>query len=94
MEKSYFKLKATVQLVGELIHIERENKFDLFKKVLTLETPDGQVLFPEIWNNKLKVLERENIGVGCAVEIEYCFQGSEKNGKIYNNIFIHKITKL
>lgn len=94
MEKTYYKLKATVQLIGDLIHIERSDKFDLFKKVLTLETPDRQVLYPELWNNKLKILERQNITVGCAVEIEYCFHGSEKNGKIYNNIFIHRINKL
>ena len=94
MERAYFKLKGTVQLIGDLVHIERNQKPDLYKKVLTIETPDGQVLFPELRNNKIKTLERDNITVGCAVEIEYSFQGSEKNDKRYNNIYINKITKL
>lgn len=94
MDISYFKLKAKVQLISDLVHIERKTKPDLYKRVITLETSDGQILFPEIRNNRLKLLERENITVGSNVEVEYSFQGSEKNGKIYNNIYINSILKL
>ena len=90
-EKSYFNLKGTVHLIGDLIHIERNGIPDLKKKVLTVETPDGQILYPEIRNGKLKMLESENIKQGSTVEIEYLFQGSEKNGKRYNNIYIYSI---
>ena len=91
VEKNYFDLKGTVHVIGELVHIKREGIPDLYKKVLTVETPDGQVLFPELRNGKLKVLETEKITQGSTVEIKYLFQGSEKNGKRYNNIYIFSI---
>ncbi len=92
--KNYFKLKGTVHVVGELVHIERQGIPDLHKKVLTVETPDGQVLFPEVRNGKLRMLEIEGITQGSTVEIEYLFQGSEKNGKRYNNIYVFSIKKI
>jgi hypothetical protein len=64
----------------------------LYKKVLTLETIDEQVLYPEVRNAKLKLLE--NVYENSTVEIEFSFEGSEKNGKRYNNIYINNITKL
>lgn len=91
IEKSYFNLKGTVHLVGELVHIKREGIPDLYKRVLTVETPDGQILFPELRNGKLKMIESEGINQGSTVEIQYLFQGSEKNGKRYNNIYIYSI---
>jgi len=91
IEKSYFNLNGTVHLIGELVHIERNGIPDLFKKVLTVETPDGQLLFPEIRNSKLKMLDEQGIKQGSTVEINFLFQGSEKNGKRYNNIYIHNI---
>lgn len=90
-EKNYLDIKGTVHLIGELVHIKREGIPDLYKKVLTVETPDGQVLYPELRNGKLKMLETENITQGATVEIKYLFQGSEKNGKRYNNIYIFSI---
>jgi len=94
LEKSYFSLKGTVHLVGELVHIKRDGIPDLYKKVLTVETPDGQILFPELRNGKLKMLETEGITQGSTVEIQYLFQGSEKNGKRYNNIYIYSIKSI
>lgn len=91
IEKNYLDIKGTVHLIGELVHIKREGIPDLYKKVLTVETPDGQVLYPELRNGKLKMLETENITQGATVEIKYLFQGSEKNGKRYNNIYIFSI---
>ena len=93
-EKSYHTLKGTVHLVGELVHIKREGIPDLYKRVLTVETPDGQILFPELRNGRLRALESENIAQGSTVEIQYLFQGSEKNGKRYNNIYIHNIKNI
>lgn len=90
-EKNYLDIKGTVHLVGDLIHIERQGIPDLYKRVLTVETPDGQVLFAELRNGKLKMLEAEGIKQGSTVAIQYLFQGSEKNGKRYNNIYIYSI---
>jgi hypothetical protein len=94
IEKSYFKLKGTVHFIGDLVHIKREGIPDLYKQVLTVETPDGQILYPELRNGKLKILESENIKQGSAVEIEFLFQGSEKNDKRYNNIYIYSIKNI
>jgi hypothetical protein len=91
IEKNYLNVKGTVHAIGELVHIKREGIPDLFKRVLTVETPDGQVLFPELRNGKLKMIESENITEGSTVDIQYLFQGSEKNGKRYNNIYIFTI---
>lgn len=94
MPKNYFELKGTVHMIGELVHIEREGIPDLHKRVLTVETPDGQILFPELRNSRLKLIEEEGIEQGSTVEIKYLFQGSEKNGKRYNNIYIHTIKSI
>lgn len=87
-------LTAQIKDIGELVQIRRTTKPDMYKRILTLETVDGQVLFPEIRNNALKVLDREGIEIGSIVEIHYTFQGSEKQGKQYNNILIHNIKKV
>ena len=92
MKKEYLKIKGVITEIGELVHIQREGIPDLYKKVLTLETIDEQVLYPEVRNAKLKLLD--NMYENSTVEIEFSFEGSEKNGKRYNNIYINNITKL
>ena len=91
MNKNYFKLEGKVCEVGELVHIERKGIPDLYKRVLTIETAEGQKLYPELRNQKLKLLDREQIDINSLVSIEYSFEGSEKNGKRYNNIYINSI---
>lgn len=92
MKKEFLKIKGVITEIGELVHIQREGIPDLYKKVLTIETIDEQVLYPEVRNAKLKLLE--NMYENSTVEIEFSFEGSEKNGKRYNNIYINNITKL
>ena len=93
MNKEIFKLKGTVTSMGELIHIPRTGIPDLFKRVLTIELLDGQVLYPEVRNQRLKILDREQIEVNDFVELGYTFEGSEKNHKRYNNIYVNSIKK-
>lgn len=92
MKKEYLKIKGVITEIGELVHIQREGITDLYKKVLTIETIDEQILYPEVRNAKLKLLD--NMYENSTVEIEFSFEGSEKNGKRYNNIYINNITKL
>ena len=40
------------------------------------------------------MLEAEGIQQGSTVAIEFLFQGSEKNNKRYNNIYIYSIKKI
>ena len=92
MKKEYLKIKGVITEIGELVHIQREGIPDLYKKILTIETIDEQVLYPEVRNAKLKLLE--NMYENSIVEIEFSFEGSEKNGKRYNNIYVNNIIKL
>ena len=94
MEKDFFTLKGIVHQLGEPTHIQRGDLPDIYKRVLTVETYDGQVLYPELRNSKMRMIDTEGIQEGSAVEIYFTFQGSEKNGKRYNNIYIYRIKKL
>ena len=69
MKKDYLKIKGVITEIGELVHIQRNGIPDLYKKVLTVETIDEQVLYPELRNGKLQLLE--NIEENCIVEIEF-----------------------
>lgn len=84
-------LVAKVVEIGEEFQVRRTQKPDLFKRVLKLEKSNGEVLFPEIRNQGLKMLDREGIMEGSLVQVEYVFQGSEKGGKRYNNVLISSI---
>ena len=94
--KETFKAKGTITDLGKMVQIERKNRNipDLFKKVLTVEMDDGQVFYPEVRNQRLRNLDQQYLEVGCRAEIEFIFQGSEKNGKRYNNIYITSITRI
>lgn len=93
MTKEIFILRGTVTSMGDLVHIPRKNVPDLYKRVLTVELTDGQKLFPEVRNQRLKLLDKEQIQVNDFVEVGYTFEGSEKNGKRYNNIYVNSIKK-
>lgn len=88
------ELIAEITQISDLTQIRRTTRPDLYKKTLTLQTSDGQVLYPEIRNSLLKVLDREGIEVGTLVKVQITFQGSEKAGKQYNNILIQTIKRL
>ena len=89
-----FILKGKVQEIGDLIQIRRVGKPDLFKRVLTIEVNEGGVLYPEIRNNNIKVIEKEGIEIGSNIEMEFSFQGTEKDNKKYNNILVESIKLL
>lgn len=67
----------------------RTNKSTFVKRVLTLETRDGQVLYCEL--RRMNLLD--GMPVGTIIDVDISFSGSEKNGKKYNNIFINKMTR-
>ena len=91
-EKNYFVTQGKITNISELIHIQRKNVPDLYKKILTITTVDNQTFFPEIRNKNLQKLN--NIKENDIVEVTFAFQGSIKNGKSYNNIYVHNIKKI
>lgn len=91
MQQETTKLTGVVKTIGDLERIQRKTLPDLHKKVLSFESVDGQIIFPEVRNRKLSLLD--NIEEGDNVIIEVVFQGSEKNGKRYNNIYTCDIKK-
>lgn len=90
-QRIYFTLEGKVTNISDLIHIERKGIPDLYKKMLTITTSDIQILFPEIRNKNLSKLN--GIEVNDIVNITFTFQGSQRDGKNYNNIYIHNIVK-
>ena len=93
MGKTTTKIVGTLQLIGLREEIERKTAPTLLKKVLTIELDDGQVLYPELRNSKINLLEEEGINLRDRVYLEVSFHGSEKNSKKYNNIYINSIQK-
>lgn len=91
LDKNYFVIEGKVMHISDLIHIDRKGVPDLYKKMLTITTSDKQTFFPEIRNKNLKMMN--NIQVNDIVEITFAFQGTQKHGKSYNNIYIHNIIK-
>ena len=85
---------GTVLEIDDLLHIERNGIPDLFKRVLVFRTDDGQEFYPELRNQRLKMLEREQITEGSKVVLGITLEGSQKNGKRYNNIYINSIKKV
>ena len=89
-----FILQGTVTEIGDMVQIRRTTKPDIYKKILAVETMDNQKVYMEIRNTGIKELEREGMDEGSLVEIEYLFEGSEKDGKKYNNVVIKNIRLL
>jgi phosphoribosyl-dephospho-CoA transferase len=92
--KKPFEIQGTITNIEDEKNIQRKTKPTLTKKVLTVETLDGQVLFMDIRNKRIEQLVLQNIQVNDLVNISYIFQGSIKDNKRYNNIFITTITKI
>lgn len=92
MTKLLIKQRGTVSDFKETISVPRQNKPDLLKKTFTFTSVDGQVTYLEVRNAKIDMLEY--ISEGDDVEVEFQMQGSEKNGKQYNNVLTHSIKPL
>ena len=87
-------LLGVVTEIGDITQIRRTTKPDIYKVVISLEIEENQKVYMEIRNTGIKEIEREGIEVGSLVEVEYLFEGSEKDGKKYNNIVIKTIKLL
>ena len=93
MSEQTFKVKGMVLEIGDLIHTKKENNPDLYKKTLTIKTADGQKLYVDVINKRLKSLEKEDISEGVIVDLEISFKGSERDNKKYNNIYCNSIIR-
>lgn len=87
-------LRGVVKEISDIIHIRRNNAPDMYKKVVTIVTQDGQKLFVDLINSRLNILEREEIVEGSVVDVEYLFKGSQKGDRKYNNIFCRDLKKI
>lgn len=77
----------------ELSDVQTNTK-SFSKALLSLETEDGQVFFAELKNKAIEQLSKQSIEIGCVVLVDVVHNGSEKNGKKYNNICIRKIKRI
>jgi len=89
MNKNNIPLTCQILEIGEEQTFNRTNKKPFTKRMVSLQTSDGQKLFAEV--RKMYLLD--GITQGNIVNIEISFAGSEKNGKKYNNIFINKLKR-
>lgn len=89
-----FECTAKVLNVGEEETIKRPNAPTLKKRVLKVRTVDNQIFFPELRNRLIDSFEIQDIREEDTVSIKFCFQGSEKNGKQYNNVYIKSISRV
>jgi hypothetical protein len=94
MEKVNFQVTGTVTNISDLIQVVRTVKPVLFKKIVTVKTIDEQILFLEIQNANLKMLDREGIEVDILISADFVFKGSQKDGKLYNNLIITSIQRI
>ena len=86
-----FLLKGIVTEIGDMVQIRRTTKPDIYKKMITITTEDEQKVFMEVRNTGIKELEREGIKEFSRVDVEFIFEGSEKEDKKYNNVIIKSI---
>lgn len=89
MYKESIPLVCQVKEIGEEQTFNRVKKSPFTKRMISLETHDGQKLFCEL--RKMELLQ--GINIDDVVNVKISFAGSEKNGKKYNNIFINEMSK-
>lgn len=91
--KNNYVLVGILEDMTEQMHFNNKGS-DLYKRVLTIKTEDSQIIYPEIRNSNLKLLELEQIVLKDKVQIFFTFEGSTLQDKKFNNIHIHAIKKL
>lgn len=88
------KITARVIEVGEVQQLRRTQKPDIFKRIVELHLIDTEeVIFGEVRNSGIKILDREGVTEGSIVEVEITFEGAIRiatNNK-FNNLLISKI---
>lgn len=87
--KIYIKQVGNITSIQNSFKVDRGNKPELIKKNFTFTSLDGQICYPEIRNQKIAMLDI--IKEGDMVTVELYLQGSEKNGKKYNNVICNSI---
>jgi len=73
----------------ELITVE--GKPTRKRAIVTIITEDDQKGFFEVRDAMIARIEKLGIRKGDEVQIGFVFIGSEKSGRIYNNLFINEI---
>lgn len=80
--------------IGEVLEYKRTSKPLIKKRVIQIESEDGQKGFFEVRNMGLILFDKEGIEVGMDVTVEFVIQGSESSsGNSYNNLLITNIIR-
>jgi hypothetical protein len=85
-------LRGVLTAMTTPLEITKENGSKMTRSVLTIETVDGQKGFFEARAQTIERIDKLSIEVGNNVLVGYVFIGSEKNDKLYNNLFINSIS--
>lgn len=89
--KQMTPLTGILTAMTEAQEVVKGNGNKMIRSVLTIETADGQKGFFEARAKTIERIKNLNIGVGDDIVIGYVFIGSEKNDKLYNNLFVNFI---
>ena len=90
-QREPFKISGTIIFIGEKEVIRRKNLPKLHKRIIGVETLDGQKLYLELRQKRLNLIESEKLEINTYVNVEYTFEGTERNNKRYNNLYVQDI---
>ena len=91
-------MKALTPFVGQFQSMSKpetlnntEGKPVKRRSVVKITTEDGQMVFFEIRDAVISRIEKLGIQPGDTIKVGFVFIGSEKNNRVYNNLFINHI---
>lgn len=92
MIRRTYNIEGVIKEIGRSIKLNK-NEFneESYKKIITIQTSDKQLLFVDVVKQKLNLLDKNDIKEGSNVKVELAFSGVEKNGTKFNNLYCHNI---
>ena len=72
---------------------QKEGLSAIQRSTVTVSTDDGQTAYFEARKKMIEAIKQLNLKPGDAITVGYVLMGTEKFGKVYNNLFINSIEK-
>ena len=72
---------------------QKEGLEPIQRSTVVITTDDGQTAYLEARKKMIELIKKLGLKTGDSVEVSFVFMGTEKQGKVYNNLFINAIKK-
>lgn len=92
-KKSLTFLKGTFEEMTKPETFEKDGLPPIQRSTVTVITDDGQKAYFEARKKMINLITKVGYNPGDKVNVGFVFMGTEKNGKIYNNLFVNSIKK-